>query len=174
MPSRQQTAEGLQEKGGFQKTVPPHGTPVSKSDYGHIIDQPGCDPWAVYPETGIYCFTEEELNAIGASGDLGRIRDKPPTYPFFDGNEPWRAPIDSPTEQSGPETPPDAVSQDEKDYRQWLECVGRPAPKTRAELEERERQDADPSSSCYDPDLQPCKKAADGTCIPGVTGTTPR
>lgn len=78
--------------------LPAPGTAISKNDYSDVIDEPGCDPWAVYPETGVYCFTEAEMNAIGASGDLGQIRNQAPTYPFYDGNEPWQTPLDDPAE----------------------------------------------------------------------------
>ncbi len=174
MPSRQQTTEDSQKKDGSQKTIPAHGTPISKSDYYHIIDKPGCDPWALYPETGLYCFTEEEMNAIGASGNLGQIRNNPPTYPFFDGNEPWRAPEKSPVETPIDEATNNSMSDEEKEYRQWLDCIGRPVPKTREELDARELEDSTPGTNCYKPNGVPCEKAANGTCIPSTINSVPR
>ena len=114
------------------------------------------------------------MNVIGASGDLGQIRNKPPTYPFCDGNEPWRAPEESPAETPTYETPDNSMSEGEKEYRQWLDCVGRPAPKTREELETRERADSTPGSLCYDPNPPDIELAPDGTRLPDVLWTVPR
>src|SRR3989344_416049 len=159
------------------REAPAPGTAVSKSDYEFIIDKPGCDPWAVYPETGVYCFTEEEMNAIGASGDLGPIRGQPPTYPFYDGNEPWQAPEETPPVE--PETPlNDGVDPEAARFERWMkECYSRSLPETEAEWQEQLRQDMTPGTPCYNSQIKLCKDGTYGLCLdesPGGAWTVPR
>ena len=155
--------------------VPVPGTPISKSNYDHILGTANCPQWAVLQETGVYCFTKEGMDSLfGGGRGLGIIHSIPPTYPFYDGKEPWLAPEKSPAEASADEIPDSSVSDSEKEYRQWLDCIGRPVPKTRVELEERERQDAVPGSPCYNPNPPDIKKAPDGTRLPDVLWTVPR
>ena len=90
--------------------VPEPGRSVSKNNYNYILNSPGCKNWVVKPETGVFCFTEEEQQAITNSGSLGGIFIKPPTYPFYDGNEPWQAPTENPPE------PPPAKDEPVDDY----------------------------------------------------------
>lgn len=80
-------------------------------------------------------------------------------------HESCQANYDSCTSQcKSQEDPPET-----DDFDQWLkECANRPLPKTREELEERDRQDEDPNSPCFTGSRFVCDKAADDTCLPGT------
>ena len=70
---------------------PESGTSISKNNYNHILNSPGCTHWVVQPETGVFCYTDEEFQALTAGGIEGApLFAKPPTYPFYDGNDPWK------------------------------------------------------------------------------------
>lgn len=147
MPSREGRAVDTQEKTEANRTIPPHGTPISKSDYDYVIDQLGCDGWMVHPETGLYCYTQEELDAqirvVESGKDLSYLSLQPPTYPFYDGNQPWQAPAESAPEEPFSVTPDSYTDQQ-------VEKI-------------------DPQ-----PNYDDCQKAANGTCIPGSPWTESR
>ena len=147
MPSRERRTVDQKEKTEAKKSIPPYGTPISKSDYSDITADSGCYPWIVEPETGVYCFTEEEMDAIvsgiGEGIDLSSMRNRPPTYPFYDGNMPWK-------ERSYTE-PEESSSAPTDDY-------------TDPQVENTNPQPIDDD----------CRRAANGTCIPGTTWTESR
>ncbi len=56
--------------------------------------------------------------------------------------------------QPSPEDRPTYVDPQVQEFDRWLkECANRPLPKTRAELDVREKEDSNPSSPCYNPNL---------------------
>jgi len=147
MPSREGRTVNQQEKTEAKRTIPPYGTPISKSDWGDIADELGCSMWMVAPETGLYCYTEEESNAqlrdIESGKDLSSLHMQPPTYPFYDGNQPWQAFEESSAESYEPDN--------SDEYPDAQEEV--------------------PTTQPVDDD---CQRAPDGTCLPSILWTESR
>ncbi len=92
-----------------EEDIPEQGTPISKLDYNRVLNSPGCEDWAVGPETGVWCYDEGEMVIIG-SQNLAGLFDRPPTFPFYDGNEPWQAPEPNTESQEYFESIPDDYS----------------------------------------------------------------
>ena len=74
-----------------------------------------------------------------------------------------------------PETQPEPVDDQnsadnsnpelEKTLRWLEECFSRPIPQTEAERQDQLRQDMDPSSPCYNPQIKLCNDGSYGLCI---------
>lgn len=102
---------------GDKQEVSKPGSPISKNNYEGILGSSNCQYWAMLPETGIWCFKDGELAAGATEGNLTWFRNFPPTYSFYDGNEPWQAPLETKTEESDEEPPQEEVIPERAGYQ---------------------------------------------------------
>lgn len=87
------------------------------------------------------------INSYQANLDMAKPPEKAPVPPVEQDND----------DTSNPEV--------EETLRRMRECYSRPLPQTEAEREEQLRQDMDPSSPCYNPQIKLCNDGSYGLCM---------
>ncbi len=103
----------------------------------------------------------------------------PPIANFLKDINQYQANLHAPKSEPKPEAPQPTneitPNPEVEKFDRWLkECYNRPLSKTKAEQEERDQRDSIPGSPCYNPDIKPCQKAPDGTCLPDSISTESR